>query len=154
MFSKEEKKEFKVAFWNELNDKLTEAGKAKGRNIEWLSYPTQIKRLFFRMEADETSARLCIDLQFVTKGIREIYYLQFQDVEDKLKNAFTADVKFVADLDHWNGKTISRIYCELEDVNINNKEDWPKIHDFLMTNFLNLDAFWEEFNELFYALKN
>jgi len=154
MFSKEEKKEFKVAFWTELNTKLEEAGKTKGRNLEWLSYPTQIKRLFFRMEADETSARMCIDLQFVTKGIREIYFLQFQDVENKLKETFTTDVIYNSDFEHWNGKVISRIYCELKDVNINNKEDWPKIHDFLMTNFLNLDSFWEEFNELFYALKN
>jgi len=154
MYTKDEKKEFKVTFWNELNEKLSEAGKAKGRNLEWMSYPTQIKRLFFRMEADETSARMCIDSQFVTKGIREIYYLQFQDFENKLNETFTSKVIYNSDYEHWNGKVISRVYCELTDVNINNKEDWPKIHDFLMTNFLNLDAFWEEFNEVFLALKN
>lgn len=153
MYSKEEKKELKVGFWTELNDKLTETGKAKGRNLEWMNYPTNIKRLFFRMEADETSARICIDLQFVSKGIREIYYLQFQELENKLKETFTTDVKFVPDYEHWNGKTISRIYCELNDVNVNNTEDWKKTHDFLTENFLNLDTFWEEFNAIFYALK-
>lgn len=153
MYSKEEKKELKVGFWTELNEKLTEVGKAKGRNLEWMNYPTQIKRLFFRMEADETSARLCIDLQFLSKGIREIYYLQFQELENKLKEALTTDVHYVAEYEHWNGKTISRIYCQLDDVNINNKADWQRMHDFLMENFLNLDAFWEEFNAIFYALK-
>jgi len=154
MYTKEEKKEFKVAFWTELNEKLAEAGKSKGRNLEWMSYPTQIKRLFFRMEADETSARMCIDLQFITKSIREIYFLQFQEFENKLNETFTTPTIYNADYEHWNGKTISRIYCELKNVNINNKEDWESIHEFLMTNFLNLDAFWEEFNEAIYALKN
>ena len=153
MYSKEEKKELKVGFWTELNDKLAEAGKAKGRNLEWMNYPTNIKRLFFRMEADETTARLCIDLQFLSKGIREVYYLQFQEFENKLKEAFTSEVHYVSDYEHWNGKTISRIYCELNGVNINNTEDWKNIHDFLIENFLNLDAFWEEFNALFLALK-
>ena len=153
MYSKEEKKELKVGFWTELNDKLTEAGKAKGRNLEWMNYPTNIKRLFFRMEADESSARLCIDLQFVSKGIREIYFLQFQELETKLKETLTSDIHFEADYEHWNGKTISRIYCELDGVNVNNREDWGKIHDYLVENFLKLDAFWEEFNAIFYALK-
>lgn len=153
MYSKEEKKELKVGFWTELNNTLTTAGKVKGRNLEWMNYPTQIKRLFFRMEADETSARMCIDLQFLSKGIREIYFLQFQELENKLKETFTTDVQFVSEYEHWNGKTISRIYCELKDVNINNTEDWKKIHNFLTENFLNLDTFWEEFNAIFYALK-
>ena len=153
MYSKEEKKELKIGFWTELNEKLTAAGKAKGRNLEWMNYPTQIKRLFFRMEADETSARMCIDLQFLSKSIREIYFLQFQEFENKLKDTFTTDVHFVEDYEHWNGKTISRIYCELTDVNIFNTNDWQKMHDFLMENFLNIDAFWEEFNAIFYALK-
>jgi len=153
MYSKEEKKELKINFWTELNDKLSEAGKAKGRNLEWMNYPTNIKRLFFRMEADETTAKMCIDLQFLSKGIREIYFLQFQEFENKLKETFTADVHFLPEYEHWNGKTISRIYCELPNVNINNTEDWKKIQDFLMQNFLNLDAFWEEFNAIFYALK-
>ena len=119
-----------------------------------MNYPTQIKRLFFRMEADETSARLCIDLQFLSKGIREIYYLQFQELENKLSEALSSDVNFVFEYEHWNGKTISRIYCQLDGVNINNKADWEKTHSFLRDNFLSLDAFWEEFNAIFYALKN
>jgi len=153
MYSKEEKKELKVRFWTTLNEKLTVAGKAKGRNLEWMNYPTNIKRLFFRMEADETTARMCIDLQFLSKGIREIYFLQFQELENKLKETFSKDVHFVSEYEHWNGKTISRIYCELPNVNMNNMEDWDLIHDFLIDNFLQLDSFWEEFNAVFYALK-
>ena len=153
MYSKDEKKEMKLSFWTELNDQLTEAGKAKGRNMEWMNYPTQIKRFFFRMEADEKSARMCIDMQFVTKGIREIYFLQLQEFENKLKDVFTTEVIFNGDYEHWNGKTISRVYCELNDVNILNAEDRPKMQQFLLENFLKLDAFWEEFNAIFIALK-
>jgi hypothetical protein len=153
MYSKEEKKALKVGFWTSLNDKLTEAGKAKGRNLEWMSYPTQLKPLFFRMEADETSARLCIDVQFFNDGVREVYFQQFEGFETILKKTLGDDLIFQKEFEHWNGKTISRIYCELADVNVNKKEDWEKIQVYLTEKFLKLDEFWQEFSEVFTALK-
>ena len=124
MYSKEEKKEMKLSFWTELNDQLTEAGKAKGRNLEWMNYPTQIKRLFFRMEADEHSAKMCIDMQFVTKGIREIYFLQFQEFENKLKEVFTEEVIF-------NGTQKKKPlgFCEVTLTIENNKNLLPIEYD-------------------------
>ncbi|MGV6861717.1 MAG: DUF4268 domain-containing protein [Putridiphycobacter sp.] len=153
MYSKEEKKEMKLAFWNTLEEAITQQGKARGRNITWLSYPTRIKDLYFRMELQDNAARMCIDLQFLNDGVREVFFEQFQEFENILNQTFTNKVSFVKDYEHTNGKTISRIYTEITPVTIFNKSDWPKMHEFLIENFLNLDEFWVEFSEVFYNLK-
>lgn len=153
MYSKEEKKNLKIEFWDTLNETLSAKGKSKGRNLEWMNYPTQLKPLFFRMEADESAARMCIDVQFMNDGIREVYFEQFQEFENILKKSLGEDLKFVKDYEHWNGKTISRIYTELPNVNIFDKNDWEKMQSFLVEKFLLVDEFWLEFCEVFYALK-
>lgn len=152
MYSKEEKKQIKKNFWTSLEDKLSAKGKAKGRNIMWMNYPTKIRDLYFRIEIDKTSAKLCIDLQFLDNGVREVFYEQFQEFELKLNQAFENGVHFVKDYQHSNGKIISRIYTELPNVNFYDKKDWDKMQPFIIDNFLNLDDFWLEFSDVFHNL--
>ena len=152
MFTKEEAKENKIAFWTKLDNELSKKRNAHGSKINWLSYPTGIKNLYFRMEADEEAVRLVIDLQFPDAGIRELYFQQFQEFQKILEERFKT-VIWEKDFEHWNGKQISRIYLEKGGVNINRREDWDKMHLFLKLNFVKLDAFWDEFGEVFKLLK-
>jgi hypothetical protein len=153
MYSKAEEKNLKLEFWNTLTQSLKEKGKAKGRNIDWLHYPVKIKDLYFRMEVDRDSARLCIDLQFINEGVREVFFEQFQEFELKLSNVFKSNLTFIRDYQHPNGKIISRIYTELPGFDYYNKQTWEKIQNFLIENFLSLDEFWVEFGEVFHNLK-
>jgi hypothetical protein len=153
MYSKAEKKQMKLDFWTSLENKLTEKGKAKGRNIVWMSYPTKVKDLYFRTEISNGSAKLCIDMQFLDDGVREVFFEQFQEFELKLNQAFKSSAIYVKDYEHSNGKIISRIYTEIQNVHLLNKNDWDKMQDFLIYNFLKLDDFWLEFSEVFHNLK-
>ncbi len=153
MYSKEEKKQMKLEFWTSLEHELTQKGKAKGRNIAWMNYPVKIKDLYFRVEINKNNVRLCIDLQFMDDGVREVFFEQFQEFELKLNQAFNNNVYFIKDYEHDNGKTISRIYTELSNVSFFNKNDWSKMQTFIINNFLKLDDFWLEFSEVFHNLK-
>lgn len=153
MFTKEEKKQLKLDFWEGVNTQLSAKGKSLGRNIDWMNYPTNIKRLFFRMEVNHQSAKLCIDLQFIDEGVREVFFEQFEEFQNILNNTITTQVHFVKDFPHANGKTISRIYIENSGGNIFNPKTWPEMTDFLVTHFIELDEFWQEFGEVFYNLK-
>lgn len=153
MFSKEEKKNNKLQFWSKLEDQMLRLKNPHGSKVNWMSYNTRINHLYFRMEADESAARLCIDLQFPDAGVREVYWDQFEEFKEILNDRFKGKLIWLKEFEHENGKTISRIFLEKNDVNINNKADWDKMHLFLKLSFVKLDQFWDEFSDVFLQLK-
>lgn len=154
MYSKEEAKRIKLEFWLELGNRFSEIKGLHANKVNWLNFNTKIKNLYFRMEVDEHAARLCIDLQFPDLGIRELYYDQFLEFQDKLNKQFTTTVNWQPKHQHWNGKQIARIAVDKEGVNILNKADWETIFTFLTTHFSQLEHFWAEFGDVFVELKN
>ena len=103
MFSKEELKELRIDFWGRLEKQMDKIRNPHGSKVSWMNYNTSIRHLYFRMEADEEGARLCIDLQFPDSGIREIYYDQFLEFENLLNDIFKG-LKWYKEWQHWNGK--------------------------------------------------
>lgn len=152
MLSKEEAKELRVEFWERLQSQMEKIRNPHGTKVNWMSYNTGIKHLYFRMEADEDGARLCIDLQFPDTGIREIYYQQFQEFQNILDNTFKG-LEWLEEWEHWNGKVISRLMVKKGKCKLQNRNDWDKMHLFLKLNFTKLDEFWTEFGEVFKNLK-
>lgn len=152
MLSKEEAKELRKAFWEKLFSQMEKMRNPHGSKVNWMSYNTGIKHLYFRMEADDLGARLCIDLQFPDEGIRSLYYEQFEEFKNILDDTFKS-VTWYPEFEHWNGKTIARIAIEKEECNFKNQKDWDKMHLFLKLNFAKLDEFWYEFGEVFKNLK-
>ncbi|RZK69081.1 MAG: DUF4268 domain-containing protein, partial [Pedobacter sp.] len=52
-----------------------------------------------------------------------------------------------------NYKIISRIYAEIDNVNVFNKDDWPKLISFFKPRIIALDDFWYDVKDAFDALK-
>lgn len=152
MYSKEEMKALRIEFWGQLQNQMEKMRNPYGSKVNWMNYNTNIKHLYFRMEADEQGARLCVDLQFPDKAIREIYYEQFLEFKDQLDSKFKG-LHWLPEWDHWNGKQIARIVLEQEGTDIREQSDWDKMHLFLKLNFAKLDEFWVEFGEVFKNLK-
>jgi Domain of unknown function (DUF4268) len=152
MLGKEEIKELRQEFWGRLEGQMDKLRNPQGTKVAWLNYRTGIRDLYFRMEADSEGARICIDLQFKDKGVREIYFQQFEAfkvlLDEKLKG-----LQWNSDWEHWNGKQIARLFLEKVDCQLENKQDWDKMHLFLKLNFVKLDEFWNEFGEVFKTLK-
>lgn len=154
MYSKEEEKEIKLQFWGSLNSKFEETKGVHGNKVAWMSFNTKIKSLFFRMEADREGARLCIDIQFLDESMRELFYEQFTEFENILQERFSNNLVWLPRFEHTNGRTIARIYSERRGINMYNRDDWGEIHKFLLSEFVKLEAFWAEFGEVFWNLKN
>lgn len=152
MFSKEEMKELRIDFWDRLERQMEKMRNPHGSKVNWMNYNTGIRHLYFRMEADEKGARLCIDLQFPDASIRSLYYEQFLEFQQVLNTKFK-ELQWHLEWKHWNGKQISRITTELGACDLRNESDWDKMHLFLKLNFAKLDQFWDEFGAVFKSLK-
>jgi len=136
MYSKEEAKQLKINFWNHLGSELESVRGVNGNKVSWMSFNTKIKHLYFRMEADETSMRLCIDLQFPDNGVREVFFEQFLEFKERLDQLFEGNNLWLENFDHSSGKTISRIAAEKQEVNFLDQSKWVDMHEFLKGNFI------------------
>jgi hypothetical protein len=153
MFSKEEEKEFKSDFWQGLNSELELRKGVHGNKVNWTNFNTGIKHLYFRMDLEENFPKLCIDMQFPNEGIRELYYEQFTEFKDRLDSLFESELIWLPRFEHSNTRTIARICIENKELDYYRREDWPAMYAYFGDNFQKLEAFWNEFNEVFFQLK-
>ena len=153
MFSREEKRQNRIDFWDKLENELSSKRNPHGTKVNWMNYNTGFNDMYFRMEADEGAVRLCIDIQMNDEGIRELIYQQFEEFADILKEYFKDNLIWTKEFEHSNGCMVSRLSMEKDDVNILRKSDWDKMQLFLKINFVKLDQFWSEYAEVFKNLK-
>lgn len=151
MYSKLEKKEFKVEFWNNFEFYMRKHTKRHG-NVPWNNYKTKIKDLYFRLEFTETEASFSIDLQ-QPDSIRELFYEQFGELKTLLEKALGTDLVWEELYINEYDKATCRIYITLPNVNLFNKDDWEKVFLFFDRKMVKLHVFWLEYKEIFKNLE-
>jgi len=154
MYGKEEAIALRKLFWTSFGKYIGHNKGADGRKAKWLNYKTGVKDIYFRMDVDKRTAKVCIDLQHTDKGIRELFYDQFLEVKTVFESITNnQDWIWLDDYTNNFGKEISRIYIEIDGVNLYNKDTWNIIFPFLAKNMMALDEFWFEFKDLFKQLE-
>lgn len=148
MLSKEEKKERNTAFWESLRKEMRSVRSVNGRSINWINYPTDVKDVYMRMEADANGARLCFDIQPKDDGIRSILYEQMTELKRVMEDT-------VGTADYWNefdrtfnGRNVSRIAWEDKSLNFYKNEDLDAIKSFFKTKLIAWDEFYQEFKDI------
>ena len=153
MFTKDEEKALKAAFWGTLTTKIQKFRSVNGRRINWFKYPTGLNDIYVRTEVDQHGCRVCVDLQFKNVGIRELFYEQFLETKTVFENTLESPVKWQPHFDHAYGTTVSRVSVENTTTNLYRQEDWPEMHTFIITHLKRIDEYWNDFGELFKLLK-
>ncbi|MDP9079373.1 MAG: DUF4268 domain-containing protein [Bacteroidota bacterium] len=153
MYSKEEASQLKQEFWTAFGQYISPHQSAEGLRVNWVNYKTGIKHVFFKMQADKRTASIAIELTHPDPGIQELFFEQFKEY----KNIFTAvlDEPWEWELHAMDeyGKTVSRIYKQIDGVSIFNKNDWPTLISFFKPRIIALDEFWNDVKYGFDALK-
>lgn len=152
MFTKEQEKELRAAFWEKLVATLKGQRSASGKKINWMKYPTGMKDVFIRAEADAHGCRVCIDFQFKDAGIRSLFYDQFLETKTVFENMVEWPVNWQPEYTHAYGTTVARISVEYPNTHLFRRSDWPQMHQFLKKQFIQIDSYWTEFNELYFML--
>ena len=151
MFSKEELKELKIVFWSGFNDLIKKQKSSNGKRLNWLNYPTDVKSIFIRLEADQNGARVCFDIQHKQDDLRAIIYEQMTELKLVLESTISSETKWFEDyllLD----KTISRIQWENNNVNFYNELDRDKIYTFYKRTLIEFDEFYQNYKDILIAL--
>ncbi|WNM18918.1 DUF4268 domain-containing protein [Flavobacterium capsici] len=121
MYSKEEAQKIKKEFWIAF---------AETYPRKWMLYDTKIKEVSFKFYVDNKKAQVLLDIEPKDEEKRKIYFEKIESLKTILHEEHLPEAILERNFYLENGKTISRIWVELENVSINNKKTWETIFDF------------------------
>lgn len=153
MYTREQASQIKQAFWTTFGQYVSPHRSAEGLKTNWVNYKTGLKHVYFRMQADKKLAWIAIEITHVDEGIQELFFEQFLEFKTLLHEYLGEEWEWQLHDKDDNNKTISRIYTQLPNVSIFNKDDWPQLISFFKPRIFALDRFWSDVKDGFDALR-
>lgn len=143
MFTRSEASRIRQEFWTTFGRYMNPVPAAEGITVNWINYHTRIKDIYFRMEAETRFASICISMEHSDRGIRDLYFEQFQELRTMLHDFMKEEWEWQRHISTDSGKEVSRICKMLPDVSVLNRDQWPELIAFLKPRIIALDSFWE-----------
>ncbi|MDO6472309.1 DUF4268 domain-containing protein [Maribacter sp. 1_MG-2023] len=138
MFSKEDSRKLREEFWIAFG---------KSFPNKWTLYKTKVKGLSFKFHFDLKMAMVSIDvdsdIEQRLKVWDKLVALRSILIDEYLPEAIYEDF-FILD----NQKDISRVYVQIKDVSIHNKNTWRETMQFLNTSMYKIESFYEEYKDI------
>jgi hypothetical protein len=144
VYSKEQSSKLKQAFWTAFGQYIAPHPSVDGVKINWINYKTGIKHLYFKMLADNHSAKISIELVNPDPVLQKILFNHFELYKNVLALNLEEDWDWQLYTEDENGKIVSRISKTQYNVSVYNQQDWPLVISFLKPRIIALDAFWND----------
>jgi hypothetical protein len=138
MYSKEESQRIKREFWVAFAEKYPR---------KWVLYDTKIKDFSFKFFVDNKKAQVLIDIEQRSDEKRTAYYEKLEALRNILEEEFIKDLVFEKNYTLESGKTISRIWTEIQGVGFSNRNNWDTIFDFFFEKMNALEMFYLEYDD-------
>jgi hypothetical protein len=149
MFSKEEAKQLREEFWVQFLSLSKKRRLQKELPGDWILNQTGVKALNLKFHVDREVAQVGIDVETRNMDKRIELYEKLESVklilEKALGNAMTWELDYIRE----NGKSVSRIYLQLEGVDIYESSTWPTAHEFMYEKMMKLEEFYREYRDFF-----
>lgn len=138
MYSKEESQRIKREFWVDFAEKYPR---------KWVLYDTKIKDFSFKFYVDNKKAQVLIDIEQRSDEKRNAYFEKLEALKNILEEEFIKDLVFEKNYTLESGKTISRIWTEIQGVGFSNRNNWDTIFDFFFEKMNALEMFYLEYDD-------
>jgi len=153
MYSKQEAAQLKQEFWTAFGQYMRPVLSSEGERINWINYKTGEKDIYVRMHADNRKASIAIELTHKDEGVQALYFEQFEQLKTLLYDALQEEWNWLLHTRDEHGKYISRIYTEIRNVNIFDKNHWPRLISFFKPRIVALDEFWSTGKHVFEGMR-
>ena len=153
MYTKEEASKRRQAFWTTFGQYMSPVLSASGLKTNWINYKTGEPNIFFKMDADNRSARIALLLTHPDTGIQELYYEQLLELKNMLHGVQNEEWDWNPLTKDDAGKTVSMVSKTITGVNVLQEQDWPALISFFKPRIIALDEFWDMVKHGFEALR-
>lgn len=138
MYSREETQKLKREFWVTFAEKYPR---------KWVLYDTKIKDFSFKFYVDNKKAQVLIDIEHRNDAKRIAYFEKLESLKNILEDEFVKNLVFENEYHLENGKIISRIWVELNNVSVSNRKYWDQIFNFFFEKMHAIELFYLEYDE-------
>lgn len=152
MLNRDELRVKNTAFWTEFRKYMNKVRSSNGRRMNWLNYPSDVKNIYIRLQADHEGARLCMDIQAKDEGVRDVVWEQMTELKKVMENSMKHETIWIKSMFSEEGRPLSRIMWETKELNYFKEEDQEAIFEFLKNRILEFDEFYQEFKEILISL--
>ena len=153
MYSKEEAQKIRTRFWTSFGQYMKLHKSSEGQTTNWINYKTGIKDVYFKTDVGNKSARISIEINHHDLGMQELVFEQFEEFRPLFDSYFDEEWTWIKGEMDESGKPVSSISLTLDGVSIFREPDWVQIINFLRTNLMKLDEFWNDVKDSFEIFK-
>lgn len=153
MWSKEEARNRKVRFYTNFGVYMKKHVENYDQKIHWVNYRTGVSSVFFKIESDNKTARVCIDIINKDEGLRDLFFEQFQEFKTLLQSEMD-ELIWLKEYYNKTGQINCRIYVETSEFSMNNEAQWGDLYRFFEKNMIALHEFWDNSKDIFIDLEN
>ena len=138
MYSKEESLKIKKEFWVQF---------AEVYPTKWILYDTKIKDFTFKFYVDNKKAQVLLDIEPKEENKRIIYFEKIESLKTILIEEYLPEAILERNFYLENGKIISRIWVEKQNVSLNDKSTWENIFAFFNETMTQFEIFFYEYED-------
>ena len=149
MFSKEVAKQMREEFWEEFRGLYGPRRKRQDLPADWILDRTGVRALNLKFHVDNRVAQVGIDLETNNMDKRLELYEKLESVKKILEAAMGEAMNWELDYLRENGKSVSRIYLQLDGIDIYDRSTWPAAHEFMYSHMMKLEGFYREYRDYF-----
>lgn len=144
MYSKEEAKVLKQEFWAGFDRYTKFYAKKLGVHIQWIFYKTGIKGLELKFDITKKVIQVILEVNAKSENRRFDIYLELIKYKTLIENEFPEGLIWEDDFIKSEGVKVSRVLLESLEYNYHNKDHWPDIYNFMVSNMYRLQSNVEE----------
>ncbi len=153
MYNREESNKLKKEFWTAFGVYMKKYITVYGEKIHWMNFNTNCKPVYFQLDADNKTAKFCIDIRHKNADVRELFYLQILDYQNIL-NENLGDLIWLKEYLNPTGIVHPRIFIEMHGKSIFNKNDWKDLFIFFEEKIVAIKEFWDMVEDIFIEMEN
>lgn len=147
MYTKEESKSIRQKYWNRFKSWSGGKRHRMGKQGRWMMNDTGMKQLKLKFHFDEKKAQACIEID--TKNLDK--KIEIWEKLESLRSVLEEQAAFTLtwELEYYleNGKSVSRIFDQLDNVDIYNPDCWKEVNAFLYSRMSVLEEFYIEYKD-------
>jgi hypothetical protein len=98
---------------------------------------------------DREVAQVGIDLETRNMDKRLELYEKLEAVKKVLEETVGEPMMWELEYIRENGKSVSRIYTEIDGIDIYDRDTWKRAHDFMTDRMMKLELFYREYQDYF-----
>jgi hypothetical protein len=149
MYTREEAKLIRQEFWDTFSSRSVRKRLANKLPGKWMLDHTGIRALNLRFHVNREVAQVGIDLETRNMDKRLELYDKLEAVKQPLEQAMEEPMKWELEYIRENGKSVSRIYTEIDGIDIYDRSTWKRAQEFMTDRMLKLELFYREYQDYF-----